>query len=69
MQITPLGIVATVLLATAASAAAGYVAGINLGGKDLGNSLAGFLGTLYGPIAGATGVIIGVCVLAVAARS
>ncbi len=69
MQITPVGIISAVVMGSAASVAGGYLAGVTLGGKDLGRGLAGFLGTLYGPLAGATGVMLGLCVLALADRS
>jgi hypothetical protein len=48
----------------AASIAGGALGGIAVGGKALGNRLAAFRGAFYGPLAGGTGVLIGLVVLA-----
>jgi hypothetical protein len=40
------------------------VAGVVLGGKDLGNSLAASMGALYGPMAAVPGILIGLIILA-----
>jgi hypothetical protein len=66
MNLTPLDVIAGIVIGTAASAAGGYLGGNALAAKFLGRDLAGFLGSLYGPLAGATGVIVAVVVLELA---
>lgn len=44
--------------------AGGAVGGIAVGGKTLGNQLAAFMGAFYGPLAGFTGVAVGLVILA-----
>ena len=51
-------------LGLAASIAGGALGGIAVGGKALGNELAALMGGFYGPLAGGTGVLIGLIVLA-----
>jgi hypothetical protein len=48
----------------AASLAGGALGGVAVGGKALGNELAALMGAFYGPLAGATGIVIGLIVLA-----
>ena len=64
MQLTPLDLITGLLFVAAASIAGGYFGGTAVGGKALGRDLSGFLGMLYGPPAGAVGVIVGVVVVA-----
>jgi hypothetical protein len=52
------------VVATFASIAGGVVGGIAVGGKALGNELAAMLGGFYGPLAGITGIAIGLIALA-----
>lgn len=69
MHVSVIEIVGAVVVGGLASVVGGYFGGISLAGKDIGKDLAGFLGMLYGPAAGA-GVIAGVAIVAVlAARS
>lgn len=67
MHVSALEIVGAIVVGGLASAVGGYLGGVALAGKDLGKDLAGFLGMLYGPAAGATGVIAGVAIVAVLA--
>jgi hypothetical protein len=67
MHISALDLVAAIVVGGAASLAGGYVAGNVLAGKVIGRDLAGFLGMLYGPTAGATGVVAGVAIVALLA--
>jgi hypothetical protein len=60
MNLTPLDIIAGIVIGTAAAAGGGYLAGNALAAKFIGRDLAGFLGMLYGPLAGTTGVIVGI---------
>ena len=53
-----------ILLALIAGAAGGAVGGILVGGKDLGNDVAGMMGSLYGPVAAVPGVIIAMILFA-----
>jgi hypothetical protein len=62
-QLTVLTIIVWTILASVVSVGAGAVAGLTLGGKDLGNSLAASMGALYGPLAAAPGILIGLIVL------
>lgn len=54
---------AILLIGTAASLAGGALSGLVLGGKDLGVHLAALMGAFFGPLAGATGLAIGLLVL------
>jgi hypothetical protein len=67
MDPSPFSLIAAVVLGGAASVAGGYLAGGAIGSKAIGADLAHFLGMLYGPVAGATGVIAGVVVVAIIA--
>jgi hypothetical protein len=67
MHPSTLSLIAAVVLGGAASVAGGYFAGGAIGGKTLGPDLAHYLGMLYGPVAGATGVIAGTVVVAILA--
>ena len=51
----------------AASIAGGVLGGIAVGGKAIGNELAALMGGFYGPLAGGTGVLLGLIVLALIA--
>ena len=46
----------------AASIVGGALGGIAVGGKALGNELAALMGGFYGPLAGGTGVLLGLVV-------
>ncbi len=61
-------IFASIVLGAAASAVGGYFGGTTLAAKFIGRDLSGFLGMLYGPAAGATGVVLGVAAVAIATR-
>ena len=56
-------IVLWTLLALAMSTAGGALAGMKLGGKDLGSSLAALMGAMYGPVAAVPGILLGLIVL------
>lgn len=61
----PLFIAAVALiLGVAASIAGGILGGILVGAKSLGRDLAATMGSIYGPLAGFTGVALGLVVLA-----
>jgi hypothetical protein len=47
-----------------ASVIGGALGGIVIGGKALGNQLAGAMGGFFGPLAGGGGMIVGLVVLA-----
>jgi|EndMetStandDraft_3_1072993.scaffolds.fasta_scaffold516177_2 hypothetical protein len=51
------------LIGSAASVAGGALAGLAIGSKDLGPNLAATMGAFFGPLAGVTGVAIGLLVL------
>lgn len=55
---------AILLIGTAASLAGGALSGIVIGGKHLGPNLAALMGAFFGPLAGTTGLAIGLLVLA-----
>jgi len=67
MHPSPLSLIAAVVLGGAASVAGGYLAGGAIGSKTIGPDLAHFLGMLYGPVAGATGVLAGAVIVAIVA--
>jgi hypothetical protein len=67
MHVTPLDVAAGLVLGTLGSVAGGYLAGTSLNTKAVGRELAGYLGMLYGPAAGATGVVVGLVVVVVLA--
>jgi hypothetical protein len=62
-QLTVLTIIVWTILASVVSVGAGAVAGLTLGGRDLGTSLAALMGALYGPLAAAPGILLGLIVL------
>jgi hypothetical protein len=51
------------LCGSIASVVGGAAGGVLVGGKALGNALAGVLGGIFGPLAGVTGVAIGLLAL------
>jgi hypothetical protein len=55
---------AAFVLGLLASIVGGAFGGIAVGGRALGNQLAGTMGSFFGPLAGAGGLIIGLIVLA-----
>lgn len=67
---TALDILAAVVVGGAASAVGGFFGGKALAAKFIGRDLAGYLGMLYGPPAGLTGVVAGLVVISIiSARS
>lgn len=52
------------IVGLAASVAGGALGGIMIGGKALGNQLAGMMGGFFGPLAGGGGLVLGLVVLA-----
>jgi hypothetical protein len=54
---------AILLIGTAASLAGGALVGLAIGGRHLGPQLAALMGAFFGPLAGATGLVIGLLVL------
>lgn len=56
-------IVVWTLVAAVLSIAGGALAGIQLAGKDLGNSLAAIMGAMFGPIAAVPGIVLGLIIL------
>jgi hypothetical protein len=63
-QLTALTIPVWTCVAIVLSIAAGALAGMQLAGKDLGNSLAALMGAMYGPVAAVPGILLGLIVLA-----
>jgi hypothetical protein len=63
-RLTAITVTVWTSLSIVLSIAAGAVAGMTLGGKDLGNSLAALMGAMYGPVAAVPGILIGLIVLA-----
>jgi len=63
-QLSVVTIILWTVLAFLLSVAAGAVAGMKLGGKDLGTSLAAMMGGMYGPVAAAPGILLGLIILA-----
>jgi hypothetical protein len=59
-----LGIFLWTLLAIVLSILGGAIAGMALGAKDLGKSLAAMMGGMYGPLAAVPGIFTGLIVLA-----
>lgn len=64
MHVTLLDLLAALVVGGAASALGGYLGGTSLAAKFIGRDFAGYLGMLYGPTAGLTGVIAGLAVVA-----
>ncbi|MFN0218603.1 MAG: hypothetical protein ACKVP4_07305 [Hyphomicrobium sp.] len=54
-------------LGVAASVGGGVIGGVLVGGKHIGNELAAMMGGFYGPLAGATGVLVGLVLLSLVA--
>lgn len=52
------------VLGVLAALGAGALSGIRIGGADLGNELAAYMGMLYGLIAGGAAVVIGLALVA-----
>jgi len=52
------------VIGLAASVVGGALGGVIVGGKALGNQLAGTMGGFFGPLAGGGGLILGLIVLA-----
>jgi hypothetical protein len=63
-RLTAITIPVWTLLSVVLSIAAGALAGMQLAGKDLGNSLAALMGAMYGPVAAVPGILVGLIVLA-----
>jgi hypothetical protein len=63
-RLTAVTVIVWTSLSIVLSIAAGAVAGMALGGKDLGNSLAALMGAMYGPVAAVPGILVGMIVLA-----
>ena len=57
------GAAVALIVGAMASIIGGALGGIAVGGKALGNELAALMGSFYGPLAGAAGVLIGLVVL------
>lgn len=55
---------AILLIATAASLVGGALGGMAIGGRELGVHLSALMGAFFGPLAGVTGVAIGLVILA-----
>jgi hypothetical protein len=62
-QLTVLTIPVWTCVASVLSIAAGALSGMQLAGKDLGNSLAALMGAMYGPVAAVPGILVGLIVL------
>lgn len=63
-QLTAITIILWTLVSIALSIAGGALAGVALGGKDLGRSLAAMMGAMYGPLAAVPGILVGLIILA-----
>jgi hypothetical protein len=63
-ELNALTLVVWTLIAMLLSLAAGAAAGVVLAGKDLGNSLAAMMGGMFGPVAAAPGILVGLLLLA-----
>lgn len=55
---------AVLLIGAAASAAGGALGGLVIGARDLGPSLAATMGAFFGPLAGVSGIALGLLVIA-----
>lgn len=49
----------------AASIVGGAIGGVVVGGKAIGNEVAAMMGGFFGPLAGASGVLIGLILIAI----
>jgi hypothetical protein len=56
-------VVVAFIVGVIASIAGGAVGGVAVGGKHIGNELAAMMGGFYGPLAGISGLIVGLVVL------
>jgi len=63
-SLTAPSIVLWTLLSLAAAIGGGAMAGVMLGGKDLGNALAALMGAMYGPVAAVPGILVGLMIVA-----
>lgn len=57
-------LILALVLGVLAALGAGALSGIRIGGAELGNELAAYMGTLYGLIAGVPAVVIGLAMVA-----
>ncbi|MDP7150273.1 MAG: hypothetical protein QGI70_04755 [Paracoccaceae bacterium] len=57
-------LILALVLGVLAALGAGALSGIRIGGAELGNELAAYMGMLYGLIAGGAAVVIGVALIA-----
>ena len=57
-------LILALVLGVLAALGAGTLSGIRIGGAELGNELAAYMGMLYGLIAGGAAVVIGVALVA-----
>jgi hypothetical protein len=69
MHLSTLDLVAGLVTGAAASVLGGYLGGTALAGKTIGRDLAGFLGILYGPPAGAVGVVVATVIVALLVKT
>jgi hypothetical protein len=56
-------VVVAFIFGVIASIAGGAIGGVAVGGKHIGNELAAMMGGFYGPLAGISGLIVGLVVL------
>jgi hypothetical protein len=54
---------ALLMIGTAASVAGGALGGFLVGGRDLGRALAATMGACFGPLAGVSGIALGLLAL------
>ena len=57
-------LILALVLGVLAALGAGALSGIRIGGAELGNELAAYMGMLYGVLAGGAAVVIGVALVA-----
>ena len=58
-------LILALIVGIAAAMGAGALSGIRIGGAELGNELASYMGMLYGLIAGGTAIVIGLILVSV----
>ena len=58
-------LILALIVGIAAAMGAGALSGIRIGGAELGNELASYMGMLYGLIAGGAAVVIGLILVTV----
>jgi hypothetical protein len=63
-QLNPATIIVWTVLAFVLSVGGGAAAGVTLAGKELGNVLAALMGAMFGPVAAAPGILVGLILLA-----